>query len=837
MKRPNIKLPQAFGKKDLYRRPGGGGTSDSYIPRDRKVHAEKLMNDLSAAINEAELQKQSCGSTSEGLYLEFDSALNEGFAVNSLEDERQGVRLLNVHARDGITKAAVFIPDNKKDFYQKKIERYSDQNKDTKKGEPSGKRLINNLEAIRVGDAHSLWSGDASELPLGNSRIWIEVWLSNSNHPAADIVREFFGLLDNLGINHKEGALKFPERCVALIQANITDLNKLIACCDSLSELRPATTATSFFTDQMGGEQRDWVDDLLARAEFQKGPSVVCILDSGVNSKHPLLSPACDEKAVLSYDPDWGTADNMRHGTSVAGLAIYGDLKSALESNKSVSVSHRFESVKIIEKGKENEPDLYGDVVMQAVSRIEVLFPERNRIICSAVTGDLSEVTDGHPTAWSAAVDELISRPGEENAELFLVSAGNVDENAQRDAGYPAANQIHSVRSPGQAWNAITVGGYIEDDLPAPELVESGFSPVAPRGSLSPYSSTSLSWGKRTPVKPEILCPSGCMITNGSEYYSDPSLSVLSTSADFSKRPFEPFYATSAAVAYAAWMVSEIENAYPSFWPETIRALVIHSAEWTQQMKSYYCGKRPEDNKTDGRRKLLRTCGYGVPNLDRAIECASNRVNLIIEDELHPYLQEMGADNPKLNEMRYYRLPWPKEMLQGLDASTKARLKVTLSYYIEPSPSGIGWNDKYRYPSFGLRFDVNRGDENLGAFLKRINAYARGEDEHHSTSGSAQWYIGASNRDGGSIHSDFIETYATELSAIEYIAVYPIGGWWYTRKHLNKANSKARFSLVVSIETPSADVELYTAVLNQIELETKVPVAVSRDTHISTPQG
>lgn len=796
-----------------------------FVSRDRVVHAAKLASQIDSAIAMAEARKVVSGSSSRGFYLEFDSAEDAGFAANSLEDKRQGIRLLNVHEDGGVTKATVFVPSEKRSFHKAKIERYSDPSKDSEKGNPSGKKLLNNIETIAVGSVRSFWADSFDRLPSYDAPEWVEVWLHSAAEADAGVVEDFFVLLDSLNIEHRDESICFPERCVVLIRADLHGLESLVDYCDSLAEIRASTAAASFFTNLSGQEQREWVDDLLERIDFKKGPSVVCVLDSGVNAAHPLLSPVSAQETLLSVDQDWGIGDNVRHGTSIAGIAVYGDLKSLLESRDRISIDHRFESVKIVEAGKENNRELYGAISMEAASRIEIQSPERNRIFCSAVTSDDFEETDGKPTSWSAAIDELIARPGEEGAELFMVSAGNVNAADLREAGYPEANQIRSVRSPGQAWNALTVGGYVEEDLPDSEVAEYGFFPVASKGSLSPYSSTSLSWGKRTPVKPEILCPSGCMITDGRDYFSDSSLSVLSTSAEFLKAPFMPFYATSAAVSYAAWMASEIENAYPAFWPETIRALMVHSAEWTEQMKSLYCGTRAKDAKRGGRRALLRACGYGVPSLDRALSCAANRVNLIVEDELQPFRQESGAD-PKLNDMRYYCLPWPKDVLQDLGVSVNAKIKITLSYYIEPSPSGVGWNDKYRYPSFGLRFDVNRPDEDLDTFLKRVNASMRDEGKSSSQSGSPLWYIGSENRDEGSIHSDFIDASAIELSSIEYVVVYPVCGWWHTRKHLERANSVARFSLIVSVETPDVDVNLYSEVLHQIDLKSSVAIKV-----------
>lgn len=73
---------------------------------------------------------------------------------------------------------------------------------------------------------------------------------------------------------------------------------------------------------------------------------------------------------------------------------------------------------------------------------------------------------------------------------------------------------------------------------------------------------------------------------------------------------------------------------YPRAWPETIRALIVHSANWTPMMREQFC---TEDTKSTGRKNLLRACGYGVPDLQRAIQCMSNRVNLVIEEELQPF--------------------------------------------------------------------------------------------------------------------------------------------------------------------------------------------------------
>ena len=176
--------------------------------------------------------------------------------------------------------------------------------------------------------------------------------------------------------------------------------------------------------------------------------------------------------------------------------------------------------------------------------------------------------------------------------------------------------------------------------------------------------------------------------------------------------------------------------------------------------------------------------------------------------------------------MHLHTLPWPKEVLEEL-GETPVTLKLTLSYFIEPGPGEVGWKDKYRYPSCGLRFDVINSNETKEDFQKRINVKMRGDnkkDKGDGTSGSDRWYLGASNRDVGSIHSDFCELSAVELSGCNLIAVYPVVGWWRERDYLKRYDKSVRYSLVVSLSTPSTDVDLYTPIITQITPAIEIPI-------------
>ena len=212
---------------------------------------------------------------------------------------------------------------------------------------------------------------------------------------------------------------------------------------------------------------------------------------------------------------------------------------------------------------------------------------------------------------------------------------------------------------------------------------------------------------------------------------------------------------------------------------------MIHSAEWTEEMKRQFLGT---DSPTHQVGDLLRTCGFGVPSLERALYCASNSLTLISEAEIQPFDKKNGTYVTR--DMHLYDLPWPWEILLDL-AETEVKMHATLSYFVETGPGEVGWGNRYRYPSHGLRFDLNGPSESEEEFIHRINRQVRDEEESIETTGPGlYWTIGPNNRKAGSIHSDTWIGTAADLSQSNLIAIYPTTGWWRTRHHLKDGIKK-----------------------------------------------
>lgn len=809
--------------KELPYKSGGQVPRNYYNWPDPVKHAKKLEKQLER-INE----KISTVKDSKGTYLSFSSKPGYELAIKNLEDVRKGIRLLSVknkgEKKERITTASVFIPQGQENHFIKKIKDFID--KKTPKGKPKNNEFVTSIDEISEALVGALWTSKEEEIPITDS--YCEIWLRFN---ASKDPKKNKNIIKKTLINFKEDCKKskikvcekeiiFPERIVKLVYANNKKLAKLLYFSNSIAEFRRAPILSNFFTNLEGKDQQEWINDLLERTKFKSsGKVAVCILDTGINSQHSLLKKAI--KSTQSVNDNWNLNDMDGHGTQVAGVVLYDDLRKIMANSSTVIIKHNIDSVKILPDQnswpKNNNPELYGDITHQAVSKSEIADSDvKNRIICMAVTASDYNTDDGSPTSWSAELDQITSGVGEQDSRhlLFLVSAGDTWPDEVQKLGFPNANQSHQIENPGQSWNAITVGAYAGKNnvlISSKELTD--FHAVSPVNSLSPFSSTSLNWDNLWPIKPDILLDGGNMMTNDKDVDTIEDLELLTTNNNLTK-PLATISGTSSAVAQASNMAAVLSEEYPEYWPETIRALLIHSAEWTHEMLEKFC----PDNTKNSIRQLLRTCGYGVPNLDRAEYSANNSVNLIIQDEIQPF-----DKNGIMYEMKLHSLPWPSEALEKL-GNKKAKLKVTLSYFIEPGPGQVGWKNKYRYPSAGLRFDINGSNETQKDFEQRIDIAMRENNVKYENSGKRRnWHIGPTVRNVGSIHSDYIETSAIDLSDVTKIAVYPVVGWWKERKYLGKVESKMRYSLIVSIETPSTNVNLYNEIQNKIRIANQVP--------------
>jgi hypothetical protein len=155
------------------------------------------------------------------------------------------------------------------------------------------------------------------------------------------------------------------------------------------------------------------------------------------------------------------------------------------------------------------------------------------------------------------------------------------------------------------------------------------------------------------------------------------------------------------------------------------------------------------------------------------------------------------------------------------------KLTITLSYFIEPGPTDnyVSSFKKYNYASAGLRFELSNVNETAKQFKNRI-VHNYDEDDVRIVNDTQRWNIGIRKRTKGSVHKDWIEMSAADLATCNMIAVFPVSGWWYYRRTLDKIESEMRYSLIVSLETDEEHVDFTTEISNQIPIENQTIIEV-----------
>ncbi len=806
--RPHFRL-QGGGESEIYTSPrrGGGGLPPA---RARAAHAAKLEQALGAAVAAARAQigarEPAVAEGEPGFYLDFEVPIDHQGALDALENRRKKIELVAVHPPtegDEAVRAIVFVPESEADYFTGKVEQYRDE--ESAGGKPKNQNLIARIEDVRLAAVRSLFTDPDELYPADGAPIWWEVWLRDDRLPV------FRTVAARLEVPIKPHLVSFPERDVVLALADTARMARLVANTDAVAELRAPKDSPSFFLDMRPVEQADWAGDLVGRAQPAGALApVVCLLDSGVTQGHPLIAPGLDPADQHAYEDAWGVGDSAfwsGHGTMMAGVALYGDVEAALVGGGPVPLNHRLEMVKILPPNAQNDPELYGAVTEIGMSKAEAQAPRRRRVFCMAVSSGIG-LSRGRPSSWSATVDKLCYGGGDQR-RLMVLAAGNI-----RDAivagEYLDANDLAEAENPCQAWNALVVGAYT-DRTTITHADFAAWQALAPAGDLSPTSRTSNVWDRQWPIRPDIVFEGGNLAHDGvnpAEAIDD--LQLVTTHYRPNLRLFDSFGDTSAAAALASHFSAEIMAARPELWPETVRALMVHSAEWTPAMRAWFdaAGSQME------RAAVLRRYGWGVPDLGRALLSATNDATLMIEDALQPFRRDKSVI--KTRDMHLHRLPWPRDELLAL-GEQPVELRVTLSYFVEPNPGERGWTRRHRYASHALRFAVKRSLETVPQFRQRINRAAEAEEEGEVGVGAGgdDWMLGTI-RDRGSVHSDVWRGTAADLAGRDAVGVFPVSGWWKEKPGLQRWERSARYALLVSIRAPGAEVDLYTAIANQI---------------------
>lgn len=800
---------------------------------ERRTHGEAMQREVASALAEQDHAREG-GSLEElealGVIITIVGSPGFPLSLDPLErlsrhraTPRPKWLLLSVspETEDSPERALVWISDEYREAFLRYFEEYLDVDRDTSGGNPRNRALIANMAQIRATVLRDLWQSDG-EPPLTGSHWW-EVWL-RPDADAVDLAHEF---ANRAQLRSAPNHLRFDRRHVVWIEARWDQLQSLPFTAVPITEIRrPQFTDT--VQDLDVGEQMEWTEDLAGRiVPAATTAPAVCLLDTGVRRTHVLLEASLAEADMHSIVGE-PSGDLHGHGTLMAGLALIGSLDDALLGNHTVTLRHRLESVKFLpDKGKTpHDPLAYGVVTAEAVARPAIAH-ERRRVFCMPIT-NLADRT-GEPSLWSAAIDalaagtdvgrsdsgiELLGPPDPDAARLLIVSAGNIRDGFDLD--YRRLADLSPIEDPAQSWNALTVAASTELTEVPTDPTYAGWNPVADKGDVSPHSRTGvIAGGPQWPIKPDICMEGGNVLADGAgDFRPNHPLLSLRTTDRRDDVSLGSANATSAATAQAARLAALAMATYPVYWPETIRGLLTHHAEWTPVMRAEI---EAEPGKKQ-RRSLLKRYGWGVPDELSLLSSSVNAVTLVVQDEFVPFA---GADY-RMRNFRLHQLPWPSDVLADLGAAD-VELRVTLSYFIEPSAARRGWRRRYAYASHGLRFELRAPNETTPEFVRRVNREAALEEEGGTSpaSGSDNWTVGPNQRNQGSLHQDIWSGYGAQLAGTGgVLAVHAVGGWWKNNQRKDRIDLPVRYALIVSLRTKAEDVDIYTPIATALSIPT-----------------
>ncbi|MFI1585650.1 S8 family peptidase [Embleya sp. NPDC020630] len=769
--------------------------------------------------------------------------------------------LMSVHPQTAADPedALVWLPYGQVGNLATRIGKFTD---DTRGGNPQMAMLVSNVEQIERALVEHLWQED-SPLPPPTEERWWELWF-DPRVGSADPIRTLREIATAHGWPVTDHAMAVGEYLIGHVKSTRDDLGALLATNACPVEIRRPSFVQEFYEAEQSF-RRELALDLADRIRAASADApTVCLLDTGVNQQHSFLETSLHGR-VHTVLADGNPNDTVGHGTQMAGLALFGDLASALEGKEPVVLTHGLESVKILTAAVTEpaaHPRTYAEVTANGIFTAETGTPVQPgaRVFSMAVTtiSDDGSHNDGTATLWSATLDalaagssvithndriELLDPPDTATSRLIVVSAGNVRDHkllATPGTSHLDICDLTPIEEPSQAHNILTVGAYTELTATPLDPAFRGYRALATAGELSPLSRTSVTFtNPKAVIKPDIVAEGGnLLVDDAGNVECHDTVCVTTTDRD-PYRLVSTANATSAATAQVARLAALAHAAYPDFTPEAVRGLLVHEARWTPAMEAgagglYKRTGKPKPKRHELRAQLLQRYGWGVPTEERILASARNAVTLVVQDSLIPY-ERRGENGVGLAELKLHELPWPLEQLRDM-ADATVELRVTLSYMVEPNPGRRGMRGAHTYASHGLRFAIKAPLQSVDDFERRIADVAEAETDAMTSApafeGDDHWLLGSQNRNRGSLHSDVWRGSAVQLAECGVLAVYPIGGWWKTHNRQDRIGRPVTYALLVSLST-DVGTDLYTPIANQLGIP--ITASVSSEVPTGTP--
>lgn len=520
------------------------------------------------------------------------------------------------------------------------------------------------------------------------------------------------------GINYHAILAELPaSRIQEIIDTPETELVK----CDNIMFFRPA--------GQISAGDRP-VDDFAEASNHQvdstpQGDPVLAIFDGLPLANHELL-----HGRLIIDDPDgWASdypASERLHGTTMASLAIHGDLNSnQAPLNRPIYVRPimRPDANDFRSPRRESLPSdqLSVDILHRAVRRLYENDGEEDPIaptvrIISLSIGDPSRQFSQVMSPLARLLDWLSAKYG----VLFIISAGNQltsiplditldqfetlsPEEVEEKSIYALLSNARSrsLLSPAECINGLSVGS-VHFDFADTANIANRFDPFT---SLLPSPVSSFGSGYRRSIKPDLV------YFGGRQWYDKPFLGRNSVSLSVSNSYGAPgnkvaipgqsgsldssaytrgtsnataLVGRAAALCHESLM--EIVQQYPAtnysdiYTAPVIKAMLAHGCSWNDIAPRILAALNGLGNVDQPVSWASRWIGYGIPDIGKVLECTAQRATIL------------GFGQLGDKQAHVYKMPLPPSLGSRQDWR---KLTVTLAWFSPTQPS----TQKYRTAS------------------------------------------------------------------------------------------------------------------------------------------
>ena len=399
------------------------------------------------------------------------------------------------------------------------------------------------------------------------------------------------------------------------------------------------------------------------------GAARICILDSGINSNHPLLRAAFGE--AESYMEGQDSEDEVGHGTAVAGIALYGNIEECLAANQ-WKPELILCSGKIMTKAAGTNEAVFDEkTIEQTIEKaVEYFAGELGCRIFNLSIGNENVPYDGRHIRGIAYTLDRLAR---EYDILFVVSAGNfrgTETIPQSDwrAEYPeyllAPESL--IIDPAPALNVLTVGALANHTANADEqrYGRSDVNALSPASEDQPAPFTRHGPSIKGAFKPDLVAHGGNLASpmrqEGQQRRPNTrQLGVLVPNHDFiGATLLKDISGTSFSAPYITHLAGRLLNTYPRASANLLRALLVNHADVPPACFAAFPEQMQEH--------MRQIVGYGKVNSDTLFRSTDDKVVLLTESVIEN------------DSHQFYELPLPDEFLRSNRATRQIR--VTLAY-------------------------------------------------------------------------------------------------------------------------------------------------------------